>query len=116
MDYTKGEWKADERVGVVAVYADNESNRNCLDGESDNCIYWGSGYQEYNEDGSFKQWNVSPEKIANAHLIAESPAMYKALKQVLRQREYETQHMLETDPMYLNIKKILNKVGGKNET
>ena len=79
MEYTKGDWKVDIRVGCVAVYADNETTRSYLPCIPDPsvCVYYKSG--EVGEDG----WQVDKELIANAHLISACPDMYEALKAIV---------------------------------
>ncbi len=86
MVYTKGEWKADVRVGVVAVYPDNEITRGYLPCIPDRkvCIFYKEGRAEYKPDGNFKQWNVDEGDIADANLIAAAPDMYEALELVDR--------------------------------
>ena len=79
MEYTKGKWEADIRVGVATVHVKDDEEYNCLDSMRSQCIYYATGEQVLNEDGSFKEWTISPEAVANAHLIAAAPAMYEAL-------------------------------------
>jgi len=81
MNYTRGEWIADIRVGMVAVHVDDKEKFNCLDATQNECIYVRHGYR--GKDG----WEVSPEYIANAHLIAAAPEMYEALKDIIEQAE-----------------------------
>lgn len=75
MNYTKGEWIADIRVGMVAVHIEDKEKFNCLDGMRDECLYYAHGYRDHTGT-----WQVSPETVANANLIAASPDMYEALK------------------------------------
>ena len=72
MNYTRGEWIADIRVGMVAVHIDDKERFNCLDGAQDECIYVRHGHR--GKDG----WEVLPEDVANAHLIAAAPDLLEA--------------------------------------
>ena len=77
MNFTKGEWVADIRVGIVAVHVKDANKFNCLDGMRDECIYLAHGIR--GKDG----WEVSPEIVANANLIAAAPDTHKALKDLV---------------------------------
>jgi len=98
MEYTKGDWKVDIRVGCVAVYADNETTRSYLPCIPDPsvCVYYKSG--EVGEDG----WQVDKELIANAHLIAAAPMMYEALEFMLER--YRT-----IEPLYSGDEQAIEK-------
>ena len=74
--FTKGEWKADIRVGCVAVYADNETTRSYLPciPNPDVCVYYKLGKR--GKDG----WELNEELIANANLIAAAPKQHELLK------------------------------------
>jgi len=80
MEYSKGEWIADIRVGVVAVHIKDDEKFHCLSGLRDQCIYWANGYRVEKKNGDFDRWEVTPESVANASLIAAAPDMYEALK------------------------------------
>jgi len=118
MGYTKGEWKVDIRVGIACVYADNEEDWRCLDGLRDRCIYWAHGeWVLNNDDEPFSHWEVNPEYIANAHLIAAAPAMHEALtmaKEVMEISEvsYAMKGQVGTEP-YQAIVAALAKAEGK---
>lgn len=82
MEYTKGKWIADVRVGCVAVYTGEKVN--CIDESQGRRLYYANGYQLKDENGDFVGWEVEPEKVANAHLIAAAPDMYEALNALVR--------------------------------
>ena len=94
MNYTKGEWKAKERL-------------------NDNCIRIISTL-----DGSFQThiigevFGTHGEDLANAHLIAAAPALYRALKNV--HKDYDSNYW----PSALNLEqaaKALAKAEGREE-
>ena len=113
--YTKGEWKADIRVGIACVYADNGEDWHCLNGLSKQCLYWADGNKVFNQDDTFSHWEVTPEQEANAHLIAAAPAMYEALKYIVD--TYERNGTYDFVKAYWmkhgDFKRVLYKAEGK---
>jgi hypothetical protein len=105
-------WEADIRVGIATVHAKDKIMFNCLDGMRDQCIYWANGYEVLKPNNDFDHWEVSPEKIANAHLIAAAPDMYQALKaariSMLGDEDYQ-----KFKPVLETIDKALAKAEGK---
>lgn len=110
MEYTKGEWIADIRVGVATVHIKDNQRFICLEGMRNSCIYWSQG-NPIEKDGIFDHWEVSPESISNAHLIAAAPEMYGALRQALR--TFEARGIKPSDPRYLMLLQAKAKAEGK---
>lgn len=82
MTHTPGPWRLDTRVGCLAVYPKGEEH-NCLSGASDWAIHYASGYKTTDEAGNFTQWNIDPQKVANATLMAAAPDLLEACKLAL---------------------------------
>ena len=75
--FTKGVWIADIRGGCCAVYEKSrESDTQGCHFDDDRNIYYSSHGASYNGH----HWIMSPESIANAHLIAAAPEMYEMLE------------------------------------
>jgi hypothetical protein len=69
------------RGGCLAVYPANEDH-NCLSEARHWAIHYADGYSITRPDG-LPAWDIEPEKVANARLIAASPTMLEALEAVV---------------------------------
>jgi hypothetical protein len=111
MSYVHRDWIADIRVGLVSVHVRNPEKYNCLSGLANECIFYKNGYQVLKDNGDFDHWEVKPEDVANAHLIAAAPDMYETLKQA---REHLLMAEIKPDSYAIrNIDKVLAKAEGK---
>jgi hypothetical protein len=81
--WTPGEWRADIRTGCYAVYTGPEQH--CLDGADRDAIAFQAGRGERSAPDSFRY--LTGEQIANAHLMAAAPDLYKALRELVERRE-----------------------------
>ena len=114
MEYTKGEWVADIRVGVVAVHLKDNEKFNCLDGMRKQCIYWASGKYVDDEVGD-GHWTVTDEDKANAQLIASAPDMYEALKELTKYTEGSIMRTIpEQKAIVIKAYKALAKAEGND--
>jgi hypothetical protein len=112
-------WKVDIRVGVVAVYPDNEITQSYLPciPPSELCIYYRPGICVMDSNGSFAYWDNAPGAIKEANLIAAAPKLHKAL--ILAQAILDTQVFSRhpddaiTNELKGIIKQALNAVEGK---
>ena len=85
--WTPGPWKADIRVGCVAVYP-ADRHHECLAGASEWAIHYKNGHEITDENGRFVRWEVPDEIVANAHLIAAAPDLYEACEAALEHLLY----------------------------
>jgi hypothetical protein len=113
MEYTKGEWVADIRVGCVAVHVKDDEKYHCLDGAAKDCIYFKHGYSTKKPDGI--EWNVYPEDEANANLIAAAPDMYEALESMIKSYTYHCPEADEHSNAIKTARAALAKARGKQE-
>ena len=102
MEYTKGEW-----------IADNGDSELWLVGEKENgtgIAYLGSfnGDKFITTDRSFE------EHQANAHLIAAAPAMYEALKQIY-EAKLNTELLRFLQPWFAKVEQALALAEGREQ-
>ena len=80
INYTKGEWKVDKRIGCIAVYTQEQYDKAncspCIGSADKYAIHFKHGF--CGKDG----WEIDPEDVANAQLIASAPDLYEALEEV----------------------------------
>ena len=76
--FTKGEWVADIRGGCCAVYELSKAeDTQGMQWDDDRNIYYSSLHAKWNGN----QWSMSEEAVANAHLLAAAPDLYKEIEQ-----------------------------------
>jgi len=78
--FTPGPWKADVRVGCVAVYPTSTSREqsNCLDGANAWAIHLKQG--RYIPES---EWGLDTETVANAVLIVAAPKLFEACRTII---------------------------------
>jgi len=94
MNYTKGEWVAEQdTANSIRIFSqDSEQIASVMD-----------------YDGN----DITEEMEANAHLIAAAPDMYEALIQAMR--TFQAYRIKETDPRYLKLRRAAAKAEGREE-